>query len=118
MRRIQRELCARPRERLPEIIEVSRKEFYGEGHDDSDRRIPDITKARTLLGSEPEWPQRPIRETAMRYYAGDDLPACRIPPGLCTAITVDTRHLGSGPVFVLTPPITPPLSTRSSPEFP
>ena len=53
---------------LPEIISVSGEEFYGEGYDDSDRRIPDITKANTLLGWKPIWNTRDTLETTMRYY--------------------------------------------------
>jgi len=33
-----------------EIREVSAEEFYGAGYEDCDRRVPDITKAQTLLG--------------------------------------------------------------------
>jgi len=53
---------------LPRIATVSGEEFYGEGYDDSDRRIPDITKARTLLGWEPRWRFRELLEETMRYY--------------------------------------------------
>jgi UDP-apiose/xylose synthase len=53
---------------LPQIVSVTGEEFYGAGYDDSDRRIPDITKARTLLGWEPVWAVRDILETSMRYY--------------------------------------------------
>jgi nucleoside-diphosphate-sugar epimerase len=53
---------------LSEIVSVTGEQFYGEGYDDSDRRIPDIAKARTLLGWEPVWPVRDILETTMRYY--------------------------------------------------
>ena len=53
---------------LPEIVSVTGEEFYGQGYDDSDRRIPDITKARTLLGWEPKWAMRDILETTMQYY--------------------------------------------------
>ena len=38
----------------PEIINVSSSEFYGDGYDDCDRRVPDITSARKLLGWEPQ----------------------------------------------------------------
>lgn len=34
-------------------MEVSAEAFYGEGYDDSDRRLPAIDKARALLGWEP-----------------------------------------------------------------
>jgi UDP-apiose/xylose synthase len=53
---------------LPPLREVSGEEFYGRGYDDSDRRIPDITKAQQLLGWQP---RRDLRQTvaeAMQYY--------------------------------------------------
>jgi UDP-apiose/xylose synthase len=53
---------------LAEIESVPGEEFYGEGYDDSDRRIPDITKVRTLLGWEPKWSVRDALETTMQYY--------------------------------------------------
>ena len=40
---------------LSSLVEVSGDEFYGEGYDDSDRRIPDITKAKRLLGWSPKY---------------------------------------------------------------
>jgi nucleoside-diphosphate-sugar epimerase len=57
-----------PAVRLPEIASIPGDEFYGEGYDDSDRRIPNIAKARTLLGWEPKWSFHDILETTMRYY--------------------------------------------------
>ncbi len=68
MLEIYREKFAKPGDRMPDIVEVSGEEFYGEGYDDSDRRIPDITKARTLLGWEPRWGIREMLEETMRYY--------------------------------------------------
>ena len=56
---------------LPEIVSVSGDEFYGSGYDDSDRRIPDITKARKLLGWEPRWSIRDTLETTMAYYVSN-----------------------------------------------
>ena len=53
---------------LPTIVSVTGEQFYGEGYDDSDRRIPDITKARTLLGWEPRWAVRDILRETMSYY--------------------------------------------------
>jgi UDP-apiose/xylose synthase len=35
------------------VQKVSAADFYGPGYEDCDRRMPDITKARTLLGWEP-----------------------------------------------------------------
>jgi UDP-apiose/xylose synthase len=37
----------------PRLREVSAKDFYGEGYDDSEQRVPDIGKARRLLGWTP-----------------------------------------------------------------
>ena len=68
MYEIYEEKFAKPGDRMPDIVEVSGEEFYGEGYDDSDRRIPDITKARTLLGWEPKWGVREMLEATMDYY--------------------------------------------------
>jgi UDP-apiose/xylose synthase len=65
---IYKEKFAKPGDKLPEIVEISGEEFYGKGYDDSDRRIPDITKARTLLDWEPKWDLRSMLEATMRYY--------------------------------------------------
>jgi UDP-apiose/xylose synthase len=68
MRDIYADRFSDPAVPLPEIVSVTGEEFYGEGYDDSDRRIPDITKARTRLGWEPAWGVRDILETTMAYY--------------------------------------------------
>jgi nucleoside-diphosphate-sugar epimerase len=66
-----RDLYARkfrkPGQRLPDIVSVDSREFYGEGYEDSDRRIPDITKAKTLLGWRPKYG---LDETIERSMAG------------------------------------------------
>jgi UDP-apiose/xylose synthase len=71
MREIYSEKFRDPAVRLPEIVSVTGDEFYGEGYDDSDRRIPDIGKARKLLGWEPRWSMRDTLETTMRYYVAE-----------------------------------------------
>ena len=49
------------------FIDVSSEEFYGEGYDDCDRRLPDITSANTLL----EWfPKVRIDEALHKTIAG------------------------------------------------
>ena len=40
----------RPGDPHPEIISVTSEEFYGKGYEDCDRRIPNVDKARQLLG--------------------------------------------------------------------
>lgn len=53
---------------LPELIDVSGTDFYGEGYDDTDRRIPDITKATTLLGWQPRYDLDATLACSMRYW--------------------------------------------------
>ena len=68
MREIYAEKFRDPAVPLPQIVSVSGEEFYGAGYDDSDRRIPDITKARTLLGWEPHFTLRQTLEETMSYF--------------------------------------------------
>jgi len=53
---------------LPRLVEVDGEEFYGSGYDDSDRRIPDITKARQLLNWEPRYTLDEVVERSMEYW--------------------------------------------------
>jgi UDP-apiose/xylose synthase len=75
-----RDLYARkfrkPGQRLPAIVDVDSREFYGEGYEDSDRRIPDISKAQRLLGWRPKYD---LDETIERSMAG--FAAYAAPPG-------------------------------------
>jgi len=54
--------------KLPEIVDVSAESFYGEGYEDSDRRIPDIEKARRLLGWNPGTSMVEMLMPTMDYY--------------------------------------------------
>jgi nucleoside-diphosphate-sugar epimerase len=53
---------------LPALAEVSGEAFYGAGYDDSDRRIPDITKAMMLLGWKPHYDLDETVERSMAYW--------------------------------------------------
>lgn len=68
MREIYHDKFEIPNNLLPGIVEVSAEEFYGKGYDDSDRRIPDISKAQTLLGWEPRYGLYELLELTMQYY--------------------------------------------------
>ena len=68
MREIYAEKFRDPRTALPDIVSVTGEEFYGAGYDDSDRRIPDVTKARTLLGWNPRWNLADTLEATMHYF--------------------------------------------------
>jgi UDP-apiose/xylose synthase len=48
-------------------VDVDSRDFYGEGYEDSDRRIPDISKAEKLLGWRPKYD---LDETIERSMAG------------------------------------------------
>ncbi len=52
----------RPDSRVQAVESVSGEKFYGPGYEDSDRRVPDIAKARELLG----WKPRTGLERALR----------------------------------------------------
>jgi len=56
---------------LPKMVSVPHEEMFGEGYDDCDRRIPDITKARTLLGWEPRWPLRDLVAATMDAFVAE-----------------------------------------------
>jgi nucleoside-diphosphate-sugar epimerase len=71
MREIYAEQFRDPAIPLPNIVTVPGETFYGKGYEDSNRRIPDITKARTLLGWEPVWPVRKMLEATMSYYVNE-----------------------------------------------
>lgn len=51
------------------IEHISSSEFYGAGYEDCDRRVPDMTKTRQLLGWSPSRSlQETLRETVRYYY--------------------------------------------------
>ena len=78
MREIYAEKFGDPAVPLPEIVDVPGDVFYGKGYEDSDRRIPDITKARTLLGWEPRWTMRETLEATMSFYV-NEYPGRQVP---------------------------------------
>ena len=68
MRDIYQQLWWDEEKALPELVEVSGDEFYGEGYDDSDRRIPDVSKAQSLLGWEPKYDVDQTLIRSMAYW--------------------------------------------------
>lgn len=68
MREVFDEEFRQPGDPLPEIVSVSSEEFYGKGYEDCDRRIPDVTKARTLLGWSSEHDVRSVLYHTMEYF--------------------------------------------------
>jgi UDP-apiose/xylose synthase len=52
----------------PDIVDISSEEFYGAGYEDCDRRIADITKARTLLDWDPQFQVDDVIYRTMEYF--------------------------------------------------
>jgi UDP-apiose/xylose synthase len=73
MRKIYSEDFGCPVSLLPSMMEVSSSEFYGEGYEDSDRRIPDITAAQRDLDWKPRWGLREMLKATMSYYIDQQL---------------------------------------------
>ncbi len=58
-----------------EIIEVFSKDFYGEGYQDIDFRVPSIRKARTLIGWEPKVNLDTALRKTLKYYLDTNVKA-------------------------------------------
>ncbi len=58
---------------LPRIRTPSGEEFYGEGYEDCERRVPDAEKL-TSVGWDPEYDLRETFESAMAYYIQEHEP--------------------------------------------
>jgi UDP-apiose/xylose synthase len=50
------------------IEEISGTKFYGEGYEDCDRRVPNLDKARRLLGWEAKTSLKDTLRITMQYY--------------------------------------------------
>jgi len=57
-----------PGDPTPEIVDVTAEEFYGKGYEDCDRRIPNVDKARTLLGWRSEHDFDSVLFRTMKYF--------------------------------------------------
>lgn len=55
----------------PEIVNISAEEFYGKGYEDCDRRIPDVSKARTKLGWKSKHDIRSVIHHTMKYFVDE-----------------------------------------------
>ena len=53
---------------LSSIVDVSHERLFGAGYEDSDRRVPDISKARALLGWEPRWNLSDLVDATMESF--------------------------------------------------
>ena len=63
------------------IVSVSSEEFYGEGYEDCDRRMPSTVKAATLLGWTPKIRLDEVLQDTMGYFHaayGQNIPAAAL----------------------------------------
>jgi UDP-4-amino-4-deoxy-L-arabinose formyltransferase/UDP-glucuronic acid dehydrogenase (UDP-4-keto-hexauronic acid decarboxylating) len=60
--------ASRQYKHLSEIIEVSSGEYYGEGYQDIDFRVPSIRKAREIIGWEPKVDLDTALRKTIEYY--------------------------------------------------
>ncbi len=56
-----------------DIVEVYSKEFYGEGYQDIDRRVPSIKKAKEVIGWEPKVDLDTALRKTLEYYLESNL---------------------------------------------
>jgi UDP-apiose/xylose synthase len=68
MREIYAEISGDASYRSHPIEEISGTKFYGEGYEDCDRRVPNLDKARRLLGWEAKTSLRDTLRITMQYY--------------------------------------------------
>ena len=68
MRRTYSEVTGDPAHAHHPILSVSSESFYGEGYEDCDRRMPNIDKARELLGWTPEIRLADALFATVKYY--------------------------------------------------
>lgn len=68
MKQIYKEFGAMIGNAASRIESVSAEDFYGKGYEDSDRRVPDITKAQKLLNWEPKTDIETTLQKTIRYY--------------------------------------------------
>jgi nucleoside-diphosphate-sugar epimerase len=54
--------------KFSDIIEVYSKEFYGEGYQDIDRRVPAVNKAREIIGWKPKTDLDTALKNTLEYY--------------------------------------------------
>ena len=57
-----------PGDPTPEIVDVTAEEFYGKGYEDCDRRIPNVDKARNLLGWRSKYDFDSVLFNTMKYF--------------------------------------------------
>ena len=70
MRKIYAEIKGISLESVPEPEEVSGVEYYGEGYEDSMRRLPSVEKAERLLGFKAKTPIDVVLRESLEWFVG------------------------------------------------
>ncbi|WP_173475283.1 NAD-dependent epimerase/dehydratase family protein [Fibrobacter succinogenes] len=70
MRKIYAEIKGMSLESVPEPEEVSGVEYYGEGYEDSMRRLPSVEKAERLLGFKAKTPIDVVLRESLEWFVG------------------------------------------------
>lgn len=77
MRRIYARILSVPEEKLSPFKELSGEAYYGEGYEDSLRRIPSIKKSKCLLGFEAKIPLEEALEESLRWFHAHYTSECK-----------------------------------------
>jgi UDP-apiose/xylose synthase len=70
MRRIFAEIKGVDVDSVPEPETVSGEEYYGEGYDESMRRLPSVEKAERLLGFKAQTPIDVVLRESLTWFVG------------------------------------------------
>lgn len=77
MRRIYARILSVPEEKLSPFKELSGEAYYGEGYEDSLRRIPSVKKSKSLLGFEAKIPLEEALEESLRWFHAHYTSECK-----------------------------------------
>ena len=77
MRRIYARILSVPEEKLSPFKELSGEAYYGEGYEDSLRRIPSVKKSKCLLGFEAKIPLEEALEESLRWFHAHYTSECK-----------------------------------------
>ena len=77
MRRIYARILSVPEEKLSPFKELSGEAYYGEGYEDSLRRIPSVKKSKCVLGFEAKIPLEEALEESLRWFHAHYTSECK-----------------------------------------
>ena len=78
MRRVYSRILSVPEEKLSPFQEISGEAYYGEGYEDSLRRIPSVEKSKRLLGFEAKIPLEDALEESLRWFRSHYTAECKV----------------------------------------